>query len=394
MKLLELPLDVFLTVLDVIVLELGLKASMRARLVCRCLASAIPEALYRTSVIEQAYAPNMFLIMYRSEIVTQYLLYRTRTGRTCTHPLVQTIHQTVQMLAQYAGWKHDSEKVEMLYRASCSCLGLYKNRGVLWSFQRAPDLLMEYEGGIPANCLTIAAWIGDIALIKHIGLEPSVRSFFGRPLWAAAAQGHLIVVKHFLDSGVMTKMPDEENHDVFNIASSPLQVAAYMGQESIVQLFLNPQYYNATVQHWERSAIISAAKGGYPDILTLLIHHYKSVGYLDDLMTTLHGGLIATCRLGMHRTVQVLLQHGAKPIYTDMFPRTCLQWAATTGNAALVKMLLDAGAGLEPATEPYFPNGRTMPTKMVWKDALSEAHDRGHKEVERLIRARMVELRK
>ena len=55
-------------------------------------------------------------------------------------------------------------------------------------------------------------------------------------------------------------------------------------------------------------------------------------------------------------------------------------------------MLLDAGAGLEPATERHFPSGIKMRVKWVWKDALTEARDRGHKEVERLILERMVEL--
>ncbi|KAF2135346.1 uncharacterized protein K452DRAFT_363221 [Aplosporella prunicola CBS 121167] len=394
MKLLELPLDVFLTVIDVTVHELGVRGSMRARLVCRSFADAIPEALHRTRVIEYAYTSRLFLVSYRPEVIARYLLYRIRADRTNIHPWVQTNCQTVQTLAKHAGWAQDLQKVEMLYQASCSCLALYKGRGVFHALSVGAGDEMQYGGGTSANCLTVAAWVGDMALIKSFNLESNACSFFGRPLWAASAQGHLDVVKHFLNHNATENWLDTERGPWPGIARSPLDVAAYMGRESIVRLFLNPRYNNTTVQSWEGCAIHSAAIGGHANILTLLIHHYKEVKYPDDIVKTLHASLIQSCRHGMHQTAQVLLQHGAKPIYTDVFPRTSLQWAAITGNAALVKMLLDAGAELEPATERHFPSGKKMGNCRVWKDGLSEARDRGHKEVERLILERMAELQK
>ncbi|KAF2135987.1 uncharacterized protein K452DRAFT_313572 [Aplosporella prunicola CBS 121167] len=487
MGLLELPPELFLSIIEFAVHELGVCASMRTRLVCRVFAAEIPEALHRTRVIEEAvpfyYAskipevvqryrsgkyynswnyqlsdkpipygyksirdilPQMLLIKHHPEVLARYFLYRVRTDRRGNiHPIVETIRQTVKEIARYyeLDLNQEPEKAATLYQAACSCLALYRNQGVLLAFRGFPEtgkeeedeeedgagekkgIFDDFRNAVPGNCLTVAAWLGDMDLIKEIELDAynnpgdstNDPSLFGRPLWAAAAQGHLEVVNHFLDRGDRDYgvVHARSGWDIFfGIDKLAVGVAAYMGRGSVVQALQQAQTLRQEeyLQHhsfWqlkdhEERAIVCAVQGNQPELLSLLLDRYKEGPWHSEYpgweftCSLTSFCLVISCKLGLHRPASVLLQHNANTLDTDFTPLSFLELAAISGNATLVKILLDAGAGLEPAKTT---RGFTLKwqrdisfSRRKRKSALAEARYRGHREVERLIVEKMDEL--
>jgi hypothetical protein len=251
----------------------------------------------------------------------------------------------------------------------------------------------ELEGGNSVNCLALAAWIGDKALVESYNQGSDPPSFFGRPSWAAAAQGHAEIVQYFLDQGALPYEPTFIEGPNFNLSRSPLGVAAYMGHEHITRLYLQPSYYCSEVRHEEETAIYYAAQGNQPTTLKPLLEHYKENSTQQEFLSKIDGALVWSCRVGAPLSVRILLDYGADVNESDPVPRSCLQLAAIANNVQIVKMLLDAGASLEP---DKFIHRRTSARREEkprrQKSALAEAKLRDNKVIIELLEERQREL--
>ena len=132
--------------------------------------------------------------------MARYLCHRVRTDQPLTHPWIITIRETCKMLmAHYESLGHAGQQTEILDGSICLCLAVNASHNifkVLTGYDE--DDKAQYNGGTLENCLAIAAWIGDLTLVKslHRGSDPI--SFFGRPSWAAAANGHITILQFLL----------------------------------------------------------------------------------------------------------------------------------------------------------------------------------------------------
>jgi ankyrin repeat protein len=251
----------------------------------------------------------------------------------------------------------------------------------------------ELEGGTSVNCLALAAWIGDKTLVEsyNVGLDPP--SFFGRPSWAAAAQGHAEIIQFFLDQGALPYEPTFVEGPAFNLAKSPLGVAAYMGHENITRLYVQPSYYCPEVRHEEETAIYYAAQGNQPMTLKYLLEHYKQNSTHQEFLSEIDGALVWSCRVGAPLSFQILLDYGADVNESDTVPRSCLQLAAVANNVQIVQMLLDAGASLEPDKWIHRRTStRPIEKPKRQKSALAEAKLRDNKAIVELLEERQRKL--
>ncbi|KAK8086755.1 hypothetical protein PG994_001729 [Apiospora phragmitis] len=234
--------------------------------------------------------------------------------------------------------------------------------------------------------------MGNLTLVESLNKGSDPPSFFGRPSWAAAAQGHLDVLQFFLKQGALPYEPTFTHITDLELGETPIGAAAYMGHDDIVQLYLQPPYFSAGVQEEEAKAIFVAAQGNQPQTLRTLLEHYKQTQ--QDFLEILDAALLWSSRRGSPDATRVLLEYGAHPNETDKSPRSCLQHAAIAGDAAIVKLLLDAGASMEASR---YINKRTNPKlsetwRKKYRDALTEAKRRNYVAVVRVIEEKKREI--
>ncbi|CAG8956606.1 hypothetical protein HYFRA_00011917 [Hymenoscyphus fraxineus] len=387
MLFLELPLDILKIVISLTVTELGLNQSMKARLTCRVFAKEILEAVIETRVIEEVASRShrLLRIEHHHDVTARYLDHRVRTDGSVTHPWIATIRETCRLLAQYTNSEHDVARVELYRRNACLCLALNAGRDVYDILvKECTDRKKEFEGSdnSRANCLTIAAWMGDGSLVESLtkGMDRDPLSFFGRASWAAAAQGHADLLQLFLHQGALPYNPDFVQGPRFELSKSPLAVAAYMGHENIIRLYI--QHYCPEIQQEEFTGINYAAKGNQPTTLHLLLEHHKRTSTVQEYQKTIDVALIRSSGRGAPDSLRILLDHGVDVNASLDFPLSCLQYAAIAGDTQTVKLLLDAGASLEPMVW----NGRTRPS------ALKEASRRDNHALTKLISDKHQEL--
>lgn len=292
------------------------------------------------------------------------------------------------MLARHAGWENDPVQVELLERAACFCLALNVNSEVFAVLQgkRCDDDKAKLEGGSWANCLALAACIGDLALVRSLNKGSDPPSFFGTPSWAAAAHGHVEILQFFLDQGALPYNPAFDAVHDFQLGKTPLGAAAYMGHERIVQLYLHPVNLLANKPSHLVKATYYAAQGNRTVTLRMLIEYHKENFTRQVFLSVIGNALLWSCERGTPHAARMLLDYGADPDETDYTPNSCLQLATRAGDSATVKMLLNAGALIE---APEYIYKRSRPDrkrrKTPERDALTVARLWGFQAIVELI---------
>ena len=140
----------------------------------------------------------------------------------------------------------DFNRIEFVERSACDCLATNK---MSHAFPPTPHPQEELWLGdstknTPADCLALAEWMGDTDLLKELYWGSDPPSLFGKPSWAAAAQGHLEIVQFFLDEGALPyeKALLDNVEDPFDYTNhlykSSLVAAAFKGHVNILEMFL------------------------------------------------------------------------------------------------------------------------------------------------------------
>lgn len=80
------------------------------------------------------------------------------------------------------------------------------------------------------------------------------------------------------------------------------------------------------------------------------------------------------------RCTRVLLKHGADPIARDNYGRTPLHWAMISGNAQVVRMLLDAGTNVDVTDD----DGATPLSELITRLECGASRE-GHPEIARIL---------
>jgi ankyrin repeat protein len=229
--------------------------------------------------------------------------------------------------------------------------------------------------------------MGDLELVKslHTGSDPL--TFFGRPSWAAAAQGHGDVVQFCFDRGALPYEPTDKGGPNFRLSRTPLGAAAYMGHEDIVRLYLQQDYYRSFSERSDAGlAAYFAAQGNQANTLRVILEHVQSNAKHHEFLGIVDWSLVCSCRRGALDAAKVaLFEYGADVNETDLGPRSCLQLAVMSDNAQLVSLLLDAGAGLAaPNVIRQRSTGEVTPRRRQ-VDALLVAKKRGYATIVQML---------
>ncbi|KAJ6153539.1 hypothetical protein N7470_006498 [Penicillium chermesinum] len=218
---------------------------------------------------------------------------------------------------------------------------------------------MEGYYGFESYCSKFPSGFTAFHLAAWFGLEKVVRFLLSQwdgscakdsmhryPLAWAALNGHLPVVKMFLDNGVEPLQHDE-------YGQTPISLAALNGCTEVVKLFLD--YH------------IDPNLGGF---------WYQFP-------------LTAACSRGHHDTVELLLNRGAHPDPKDICGRTPFLWACYNGSIEIVQTLLNYSVVKTEASGAF--NNYCIDFGQRddhGNNAISYALDHGHHDIIQLLRER------
>lgn len=155
------------------------------------------------------------------------------------------------------------------------------------------------------------------------------------PIIDAAVRGDVDAVRRMLSSGAN---PNQKN----SLGQTPLLYASYFGHAEVVKLLLEAgAAVNARVGNGPNPLILSSNKG-HLEVVKLLIFAGANVEVVqEDGGTAL---IEATQKPGNIEIVKLLVQKGANVNAIKKDGATPLVLAATTGDTAVMKVLLDHGA--------------------------------------------------
>uniref|UniRef100_A0A8C7ZTS4 Ankyrin 1, erythrocytic b n=1 Tax=Oryzias sinensis TaxID=183150 RepID=A0A8C7ZTS4_9TELE len=177
-----------------------------------------------------------------------------------------------------------------------------------------------------------------VAELVNYGANVNAQSHKGfSPLYMAAQENHLEVVKFLLENGANQSLPTEDGF-------TPLAVALQQGHENVVALLINygtkgkvrlPALHIAARNDDTRTAAVLLQNDPNPDVLS-------KTGF-----TPLH---IAAHYENMS-VAQLLLNRGANVNFTPKNGITPLHIASRRGNVMMVRLLLDRGAQIDAKTK-------------------------------------------
>ncbi|KAJ5931664.1 hypothetical protein N7516_006153 [Penicillium verrucosum] len=181
------------------------------------------------------------------------------------------------------------------------------------------------------------------------------------PLHTAACSGHAEVLKLLLEKGAKI-------HNGSDGTKTPLYCACLNGHHQVVQMLLEwePELM-ATHEEW--IPLFAASKGGFLDIVQLLIQKGADIGASNSFRET---SLYIACENGHIEVVRLLLDKGADVHHPNQFGWTPVNTASDEGFSDIVLLLAERGADIN------VPN-------QCGETPLSNACYKGHIEVVRLL---------
>ena len=193
----------------------------------------------------------------------------------------------------------------------------------------APGYAQEAPSGDGSTPLHWAAYRDDLSKVDQLiraGANVNAANDIGAtPLWAASLNGSVPVVKRLLDAGANPNAP-------LLSGESPLMAASRAGQQAVVEALIakgaNPNARGPRGQ----TALMWAVAQKHADVVKLL----------------LAGGADVHARTDTWTQMMAVPPHGL-PEYNRMIPHgadTALMFAARVGDAASVRLLVEAGANV------------------------------------------------
>ncbi|KAF2136514.1 uncharacterized protein K452DRAFT_343135 [Aplosporella prunicola CBS 121167] len=415
MQILDLPKELFREIIESVVILSGVSGSLHLRLVCKTFGYEIQEALFSTRCI-LTFRDARFLAassMWTWPLLS-HALYTQLFGKNnhgCRIALFVRTTTSAIMAIHTSGEKEENSE-ERFTQAACACLvalgagailvhldGSSRETFPCWDLEFEQNFEIKEHDCLEAECLTLAAYVGDTALFGDFckiisskygdtSLRLDLHTRFGIPLWAATIQGHTEIMRYLLKSGKQHGVArcfendGQPNHSRRPVPSPfvAATASALEGKKDALSLLLDPEYgYEAAT--WEmREAMVLASRANNVSVLSFLLAQWneKSVD-AEPLWSdyALDMALVESCSGGAHSTARVLLQAGADPDAAGGDNRTCLQHAARSGNLTLVRMLLNEDASMVPARVHYSPSSNEYILSSKCPNAIQEAKKRG-----------------
>lgn len=172
----------------------------------------------------------------------------------------------------------------------------------------------------------------EFAPLKLPGMGSSfVHDGFQPLLFAAAGQGHEVIVRLLLERGATIDYRDSADKTL-------LTKAAEAGQYVMAKLLLDKGFSIELQDGYGQTPLAGAARRGHEDIVQLLLTHGASPHQRDN---TDQSPLIAAAKGGYITIVRMLLDHGASPAWRDMNGRSAADMARMQGHVDIFQLLVD-----------------------------------------------------
>ncbi|XXH02409.1 hypothetical protein Hte_008784 [Hypoxylon texense] len=335
----DLPNTVFTTIIDYLVLGIGIQKSVRLR----CVSSEI------------------LLAKSRSPITTE------KTYLAKCAAAIASVNETLDRLTQPTTVERRNEQHGLIAEAA----------GCMY-FPHQPA-----EEVTTLDLLCGAVVLGNLPLVKSFRNSANIDSksiYFGRPLRLAAAWGHTHIVRYLLDSGAdLDAIKPSYNqapvrpHVYRAQFESPLCAAVLGGHEEIVHLLLEPELQ--LPKYTYRQAILAGVRGGHIHLCQLLAPSgFHGLEFYMLKEAVLHN---------QQAFVQVLLDSGVD-VNTGCQPIP-LYIAAMQGSVPMVRFLLERGADDTTTSHHKQPEPGSWPMyhglRSTWTGPGPHAANYGHQEV-------------
>ena len=203
-------------------------------------------------------------------------------------------------------------------------------------------LARDREGNSALARAAKAGHAGTVALLVARGSDLEQRNLEGgTPLFVAAQANRLKIVQQLAEAGANIESPGRSG-------VTPLSAAAFNGNERLVEWLLARGADPKQGDTVGKMPIIYAAARGFHGIVKRLLDAGVEVNlaYGNDLTVLMWaaGHANDVPESDGVKTVQLVLERGGRLDARDNRGRTALMTAAELGHAAIVKLLLAAGA--------------------------------------------------
>ena len=205
---------------------------------------------------------------------------------------------------------------------------------VRWLLTEDGSSKINEVGGRFGSATQAAAAGGHLEVVKMLlesGADVNLQGgSYGTPLQAAAAGGQVSVVQLLLQVGADVNIQG-------GLYGNPLQAAAVIGQDHVVQLLLeHGAVVNSQGGHYGNALQAAIAKGK-GSVAMLLIKAGASINITGGFYGS---SLVAAVIEGHDHMVQALIDHGAD-VSIERFPnRTLVHEAASLGHVEVMRVLL------------------------------------------------------
>lgn len=239
--------------------------------------------------------------------------------------------------------------------------GQGEKNGKLWGYFE--DSISEQKASSNGSTLLQAAFQGNDLLVKSLiqaGSNIAVENDIGQSaLHAAAMGGHAETVKYLLQAGAINTREDKRG----NLA---LHDAVTFGHTTVAKILIetSPASIGQCNVNGD-SPLDLAVRKGHEEVVALLSGHSE-----DSIRGA---SLIYALKKGHQKTVKVLLGNFAGNMIDQVSLDDALREASGSGYVEIVKLLLSAGANVNP--------------KLIRKAPLHRACEKGHEEIVKLLLA-------
>jgi ankyrin repeat protein len=216
---------------------------------------------------------------------------------------------------------------------------LGNNNDVKFYLRKDPEALnrSDANGMFPIHLAAIAGHSKVLTTLLQAGADANAQHtrVQATPLQYAATGGHVDAARVLLDAKANVNATDIDGR-------TPLMWAATSGQAQVAKLLLEHGADANQTNEAGMSPIHLAANKGHAQVLKVLLQAGADVNsphpgnQATPLQDAAMGGYVEAAR--------VLIDAKANLNATDSTGRTPLMWAATKGQASIVKLLLERGA--------------------------------------------------
>jgi len=246
------------------------------------------------------------------------------------------------------------------------------------------------------KALIAAAAKGDLDGVKRLlaeGADVNTREhrFTCTPLMLAFQEGHAEVVKALLEAGADVHAKTDAGHTAFDLANR--------GRESIGQIEICRVLAEREPDTKERKGYLNMAlvvATAFPEVGLEIVKELLGKGACPNDMTdgNLNTPLMKAASTGQTAVVKELVQKGANVDATHVSGYTALMFAAENGHLDVVRVLLEMGANVRAASEDsrrfwYFVDnpGKTFLSGRESETALDKARRNNHSQIVELLEA-------